>query len=442
MSAISTIEWTQATWNPTLGCDRVSPGCDGCYAITQARIRAANPHPKVAAAFAGLTHRTGGRVDWTGRVNQLPGRLTEPLRWRKPRKVFVDSLSDLFHAEISEEFIARVFAVMAATPHHTYQVLTKRHGRMRSLLARGGLGTEGFPDMVEEAMAEFTHASLDHWPLPNVWLGVSAEDQQRADLRVPDLLGTPAAVRFVSAEPLLGPVDLSRWLGIEYMDALEGYGEELGAALTGRIGPAGGLHWVIVGGESGPRARPMHPDWARTLRDQCAASDVPFFFKQWGEWGPAPWSVRILEPAGGWEVADSAWLAAQKAKAEQRGATHDLRPSGHLYEPDHKPWSPERDPGGHYPGAVRRWGKKRAGRELDGRSWDQYPDASADPSEVSDVPTCRGCGCTDDAACPGGCHWVPDPQMGDLCSRCTPPADAVIDARMPTLTRDDVRRTR
>lgn len=282
MSDKTGINWTNASWNPILGCDRVSPGCDSCYAISQARIRAANPNPRVAAAFAGLTERTDAGVDWTGTVNLLPERLEQPLQWRKPRKIFVNSLADLFHESVPDEFIARVFAVMAATPHHTYQLLTKRHARMRSLLSRGTLGTDGFPDRVEEAMAEFTHASLDEWPLPNLWLGVSAEDQHWAAIRVHALLATPAAVRWVSAEPLLGPVDLRNLQvrGNVFIDALCGdvkTGEgEIYAACPGSVS------WVVCGGESGARARPMRPEWARSLRDQCQAAGVPYWFKQTG----------------------------------------------------------------------------------------------------------------------------------------------------------------
>lgn len=239
-----------------------------------------------------------------------PQRLRQPLGWRTPARVFVNSMSDLFHADVPDAFIARVWAVMAATPQHTYQVLTKRHGRMRALLS-----SPAFAHLVAEEGRRHVIGSQADWmavaamlardvlpdgrvvprPLPNVWVGVSAEDQQRADLRIPALLDTPAAVRIVSAEPLIGPVDLSRWLGIEHYESF-GWGEEMFAALSGRVG--GGLGWVIVGGESGPGARPMGLDWARDLVEQCRAARVPVFVKQLGSaHGPAKGGDMAAWPA-------------------------------------------------------------------------------------------------------------------------------------------------
>ena len=247
MSDATAIEWTDATWNPTTGCDRVSPGCDHCYALTLARrLRAAgNPryqvdgNPRTSGPGFGLT------LHWD--------KLEDPLRWRRSRRVFVNSMSDLFHAEVPEAFTVAAFDAMRRAPQHRFQILTKRPGRMASILRR-----------------------LQSDPLPNVWVGTSVEDQRWADIRLPKLLETPAAVRFLSCEPLLGPVDLSRWL---------------------RAAPHG-IDWVIVGGESGLKARPMHPDWTRTLRDQCVAAGVPFFFKQWG--GRTP-------KAGGRELDGRTW---------------------------------------------------------------------------------------------------------------------------------------
>jgi len=344
----SLIEWTDATWNPVTGCTRVSKGCDNCYIERTANFRVNGrkfDKPGIGGTTGVLLH---------------PERLDQPLRWRKPRRVFVNSLADLFHDDVPDEFIVEVFACMWWAPRHTFQVLTKRAGRMRSLVPR-----------IEEQLRERERdlALVDHptplaWPLPNVWLGVSIEDQAAADLRIPTLLDTPAAVRFLSCEPLLGPVVLRpEWTAVELMSFGGGRAE-----LFPRV------NWVIAGGESGKDARPMHPDWARSLRDQCVFAEVPFHFKQWGEWGPAPWSVRVPEPEGGWHGVDADWLAAEKTKAEALGATHHIQPGGHLYKPDHKPWSLERDPdNAHYTGALRRWGKKRAGRELDGRTWDQWP---------------------------------------------------------------------
>lgn len=267
MSNGTAIEWSDATWNPTTGCDRVSPGCgnaleDGtehgdCYALTLARR---------LKAMGSAKYQNDGDPETSGPgflATEHPEVLREPLKWRKPRKVFVNSMSDLFHDRISDAFIADVWSVMARTPRHTYQVLTKRHGRMRSLLNR-----PSFHDRV---------AHLAVWPLPNVWLGVSVEDQKRADLRVIPLLDTPAAVRFVSCEPLLGPVDL-RWCG--GVDALRP--DWTGGSGGGTGAPHPLLDWVIAGGESGDDFLPVNGDWIRSLRDQCVDAEVPFLFKQWG----------------------------------------------------------------------------------------------------------------------------------------------------------------
>ncbi len=230
--ADTAIEWTDTTWNPTTGCDRVSPGCDNCYALTMAKRLKGMGSAKYQTDGDPRTSGPGFGIAWH------PDTLTEPLRWKKPRKVFVNSMSDLFHTKVPDEFLAAVFAVMAVTPRHTYQVLTKRHGRMRSLL-----NSPLFEETVLRNVLEFPGGAqaIDEqrtpWPLPNVWLGVSVEDQQRADLRIPALLDTPAAVRFLSCEPLLGPVDLSSW-----MQCPDG---------THRI-PLDWINWVIVGGESGP----------------------------------------------------------------------------------------------------------------------------------------------------------------------------------------------
>jgi protein gp37 len=285
MSDKTEISWTDATWNPVVGCTKVSAGCDNCYAIRTAHRMTANPNPLVSQAYAGT--EAGG--EWTGKVNLLTDRLDQPLRWRKPRRIFVNAQSDLFHKDVPDEFIARVFAVMALTPRHTYQVLTKRHGRMRSLLR-----SDNFRPAVEDAMRGIVAAYRTErawyaaWPLPNLWLGVSVEDQSTADLRMPALLDTPAAVRWISAEPLLGPVDLRGLLQCFHCKTTHKF--ELCDRMSHPV-PYGALSkrhvdWVVVGGESGPGARPMHPAWARTLRDQCAASGVPYFFKQWGEWAP------------------------------------------------------------------------------------------------------------------------------------------------------------
>jgi len=209
----SSIEWTEATWNPVTGCTQISPGCAHCYALTFAeRFRGVPGHPYENGFDLQL------RRD----------RLDQPLRWKKPRTIFVNSMSDLFHDEVPEGYIQQVFEVMESASHHRFQVLTKR----------------------SERLAELAGSLV--WP-SNVWMGVSVENQ-RFTCRVDDLREVPASVRFLSCEPLLGELDL---------DLAE-------------------IHWVIAGGESGPGARPMDPDWVRGVRDQCCEANVPFFFKQWG----------------------------------------------------------------------------------------------------------------------------------------------------------------
>jgi protein gp37 len=332
----SKIEWTDATWNPVTGCTKVSPGCDHCYAER-------------------VTERFSGPGSFA-RIVLHEDRLGLPLRWRKPRRVFVNSMSDLFHERIPDEYVARVFAVMAVAPEHTFQVLTKRHGRMRSLLR-----SEPFRQQVMGAARRGPEAPLlfpSHidggglqqidWPLPNVHLGVSVEDQKWADIRIPALLETPAAVRFLSCEPLLGPVDLTG-SGTAQMYWLTGR-PEWGPPDPDGLRPltvAPVIDWVIAGGESGQKARPMHPAWARDLRDQCQAAGVPYLFKQWGEWAP-------VEPDEGWNRRQADWL---------------IRHDGYSW--------PLTEPHGAEDATtatIRRVGKHAAGRLLDGRTWDEYPE--------------------------------------------------------------------
>ncbi|WP_131787331.1 DUF5131 family protein [Protofrankia symbiont of Coriaria ruscifolia] len=321
MSDHSAIEWTQATWNPTTGCDRISHGCDRCYALTWAgRLR-----PMGSAKY-----QTDGDPRTSGPgfgVAVHPDVLDLPCRWRTPRLVFVNSMSDLFHARVPTEFIARVFAVMADTPQHTYQVLTKRSRRLARL------------------------AGELPWP-PNVWMGVSVEDQAAAEARVPDLCRVPAAVRWVSAEPLLGPVDLTRWLlpagrlcGPDRLTPADlRVVREFAAEVTGWRG----VDWVVAGGESGAGddVRPMHPAWVRGLRDQCQTAGVPFFFKQWGEWVPEAQNPAAL----------SRRTAGFARYVEVDGRTRPARYGARGQAV-----------------TVQRVGKKAAGRRLDGRTWDEMP---------------------------------------------------------------------
>lgn len=237
--AQSKIEWTQKVWNPVTGCTKISDGCTNCYAEKMAkRLKGRFGYPE-EDPFTPTFH---------------PDRLTEPISWIKPKMVFVCSMGDLFHEEISFQLTNAVFSAMADANQHIYQVLTKRPERMKE-----------FFDIKSNMHG------IKWQPSPNVWLGVSAENQEQADKRIPILLQVPAAVRFVSCEPLLGLVNLTPYLS-----------PPTGEMSAGQRG----LNWIIAGGESGHKARPMHPDWATSLRDQCKEASVPFFFKQWGAWWP------------------------------------------------------------------------------------------------------------------------------------------------------------
>lgn len=316
MADTSSIQWTNATWNPTTGCTKVSPGCAHCY------IERTPPF------------RMEGRHFEKGHIplRLHEDRLDQPLHWRKPRRVFVNSLSDLFHDDIPDEFIDRVFAVMTLTPWHTFQVLTKRPGRMLYYLTEKYQRPESHK--IESAKGkpawdtrqDFVNLAIDHvmignklfdrddwwtsegslknrfrdWPLSNVWLGVSVEDQQRADERIPLLLRTPAAVRFLSVEPLLSPLDLTEWISLDMRQAANRHWDRTGhtSAVDGQFIPPDSLRctdcawqrsrdlrvidWVILGGESGPGARPCVAEWLRSLVAQCQAAQVPVFVKQLG----------------------------------------------------------------------------------------------------------------------------------------------------------------
>lgn len=289
------IEWADATVNAVNGCSVLSPGCTNCYAMKLAGTRLRH-HP----SRAGLTDQTKAGPVWNGKVSLNEDQLLQPLKWKRPRRIFWNAHGDLFHEAVPDEWIDRVFAVCALTPQHTHMILTKRSARMREYAGRLADYWHGNTDAFSERMAcafdnnywwpDEPGAGVEdiNWPLPNVWLGVSVEDQTRADERIPDLLATPAALRFISAEPLLGPVDVAEWM---HDSDCWLFGFPTGhdgdrANCTCSEPREDRIDWVIVGGESGAKARPMHPDWARSLRDQCHAAGVPFFFKQWGEWGP------------------------------------------------------------------------------------------------------------------------------------------------------------
>lgn len=231
MADSTRIEWSEATWNPIAGCTKVSPGCQHCYAMRDAHRMAHAIHEGTRMAYDGLTVIQSGRPQWTNRVNLLPERLEQPLRWKRPRRIFVNSMSDLFHQVVPLDYIQSVFAIMRAAHWHTFQVLTKRSERLAEM-------AESLP-----------------WP-SNVWMGVSVEDRERA-YRIDDLRTVPARVRFLSLEPLLG---LLPRLNLD------------------------GIHWVIVGAESGHGARPMDCAWAKAIKKQCVAEGVAFFLKQ--KWDP------------------------------------------------------------------------------------------------------------------------------------------------------------
>lgn len=321
----SKIEWTDETWNPVTGCAKVSQGCKHCYAERTWDRLSANP-----------------KTVYFGReftdVRCHAERLDQPLRWTKPRRIFVNSMSDLFHEDVPALFIADVFAVMAAAKHHTFQVLTKRPDALLYLLSEER--TLNFKMAVEEALALYTDEPLI-WPIPNVWIGVSVEDQSTADERIPLLLQTPAAVRWISVEPLLGPINLEkscalyRWIDPDGVEC---------SAMPRHIG------WVVVGGESGAKARPMHPDWIRRLRDRCAAAGVPFLFKQWGEWAPS----KTLPPDTLLPYRRWGWISIKGGTVD---GMHD------------KPFNDEFS---HHE-LMGKIGKKAAGRLLDGVLHDGYP---------------------------------------------------------------------
>lgn len=277
------IEWTDATWNPVSGCSKLSQGCKNCYAKTL--------FPRV---YPGRKFED---------VRLHPERLDQPLRWKRPRRIFVNSMSDLFHDDVPDDFIAKVFGVMFLAKQHTFQVLTKRPQRMQLLLS--------------------LWQARDNWtPPPNVQLGVSVEDQATADERIPQLLATPAAIHFLSMEPLL-----------EFVELRHGPIDPMKCYVPMTNFPHS-IDWVIVGGESGPNARPMHPAWVRSLRDQCVNTGTPFFFKQWGEWlpesqyAPAPFDAEC--------ATNRFFVFADKSMAA-------------------------------------RVGKKLAGRLLDGHEWNEVP---------------------------------------------------------------------
>lgn len=359
MSDNSKIEWTDATWNPLraknpdtgkLGhhCVKISPACTHCYA-------------------AGMNKRLGTGLDYSSsspaEVYLDEEALVKPLAWKRPRKIFVCSMTDLFADFYTREWIARVIGVAAYCRRHTFQFLTKRAERMYEVMTSLTLDE----CLNAAGLAPYFHPA---WPPENMQFGVTAENQQYADERIPWLLKTPAAVRFVSCEPLLGPIDATEWLYSDYDRAA--MDEQLLTPLDGftysKIG------WVIVGGESGQQARPMHPDWALSLRDQCEDPGVPIFFKQWGEWKPIS------------EMEDAEWqpyyVSHRKAKPHERqdeidelyGRRCTIPTEVIRYDGEHGNLPQMfQSIDGHLGYQIFRVGKKAAGRNLDGRTWDEFP---------------------------------------------------------------------
>jgi protein gp37 len=352
MSTGSKIEWTETTWNPIAGCAAVSEGCTHCYAATMTRRLEAMGRPE----YAGLV----GPHHFNGTVRCLPERLEQPLHWRKPRRVFVNSMSDLFHEDVPFEFIHDVLAIPALCPQHTCQILTKRPERAAKYYdwvrehhwANGAtfFPFAAAPTTATDAQCEALRRGF-RWPLLNVWLGTSIENQATADERSVHLRKCPATVLWYSVEPLLGPIDHL---------------------------PLDGIGWCVVGGESGPKARPMHPVWVRSIRNKCQAAGVPFFFKQWGEWAPtdddnmpqAPWrhlrdDGAMGRPNGlhGPQVVD---VNAREDECDKRRPGEHLTPNGNIV-------------------CMSRYGKKAAGRVLDGRTWDEYPAGKVEKSKSQNL---------------------------------------------------------
>lgn len=295
------IEWASKVWNPLTGCTKVSDGCRNCYAHEL--------HSRRHKGFLNGAKLPQQYAKPFSEIQLFPERLIQPKRWKKPERIFVNSMSDLFHDDVPEEFIREVFRVMVECPQHTFMILTKRAKRMH--------------DVVHKIYADgFASGQGIYTQLQNVWLGVSTENQAAADERIPYLLDTPASVRFLSCEPLVDEVDLMKIqrTAMGRIDVLRGQRHVLRS-----IQPVNKVDCVIVGGESGTGARPMHPKWARSLRNQCLTANVPFFMKQFGEWHPDK-PERYSEA---YKFGDGTW--------------------------------------------VYRVGKKKAGRLLDGREWNEIP---------------------------------------------------------------------
>lgn len=384
------VDWAHYGWNPLIGCSRQSAGCRNCYAETmaarvanagQAKLRRGGVLTATEAAYRDVVRwerggmLPGGNADkalprWSGIVRLLPDRLGDPVETRAGGRVFADGLSDLFHPSVPYEAIAVIFGAMLAAPHHRFLVLTKHPDRAAdwfSWIESQPLGpvTEcswaalsAERDRIGDGGPIHTRgAAVQSWPPSHVWLGTSVEDQPTTARRVSHLLRCPLPVLWISAEPLLGPVNLTH-LDVDGYDGAGGMYQV--NALTGRNTDMGRpcestrrLSWVVAGGESGHGARPMHPDWPRSLRDQCAAARVPFFFKQWGEWAPAkpsdpdlPSRAGYVGPDGGSRLPPGDGSYSSPRRLEELGCAF-----------------------------MARFGKSAAGRLLDSVLHDEYPEA-------------------------------------------------------------------
>jgi protein gp37 len=356
------------TGNFVLGCRHRSLGCWFCFA-PRSVVRQAH----LPGRGDIVRHNDEGRLEWTGVVKMYPERIDAARKLTKPHTIFGTALGELFDPQVTMEFLIYLWQAMADSPQHTYIILTKLAGRMYRIVSK----------LVERFGV-----------LPNVWLGVSCEDQEQAGKRLYWLMRTPAAIRVASCEPMLGPIDLTRVPARSRQQP-----DMVWDVLNKRRGVPGrwqaptshGLDWVIVGGESARKteARPMHPVWARNLIAQASRANVACFFKQWGSWGPAPWVVRVCDPGQEWKGTDAELAEAKKA-AEKIGATHSLPVWADQYdmlptEADHKCWSIERHelPAGSPHAPMRFYQNTSAGHVLDDRTWQQWPDGNGGIIDVS-----------------------------------------------------------
>lgn len=348
------IEWANETWNPIVGCTKVSPGCDHCYAERMAtRLRSMSKKWDNAgrnifhmSAMGQYSEVISDDNKWTGKTAFNNETILKPLRWRNPRRIFVCSMGDLFHESVPLEWIDKVMVIAALMPKHTFMILTKRPERMKDyffedknkLIERWesacyDIGISDKHDDIDMPPCWVFNRAQDEWPLKNLWLGVTTENQEQADKRIPILLQIPAAKRFISVEPMLGPIDLTDiQIGNQLANVLSGVGDISPLMHT--------IDWVICGGESGPRARPMHPHWVRLLRDLCYVTKARFTFKQWGE-----------------------WIQLDKKHAMIEGEiVLGIDGKEYIMAGDHLK-----------PVIMKKVGKKASGRELEGKIYDYYP---------------------------------------------------------------------